>query len=171
MPGPVELFFLAAGVLIARGDMTLAAVWAVITFGNVAGNLIGYLLGRWGGRPLFDAVAQRLHFKEQGVRSAEHWFRRYGAVSQTFSRLIGVTRTPAILSAGVMRAPLLPFLVGSLIGDAIWSLFWALIGVGIGTNLLPMLSEHWALATGVLIGVVLGAAAVWLYLKKRLAKR
>ncbi|MDA8345263.1 MAG: DedA family protein [Thermaerobacter sp.] len=170
LPGPIELFFLAAGFLIARGDMTLFWVWASATAGNVLGNLGGYLIGRWGGRPLFDQVARRMHFKEAGVLRAESWFQNFGATAQAISRLVGVTRTPAILGAGMMRAPLGPFLIGSLVGDGIWAMFWTLAGLGIGRNM-PYVRQHEALAITLLVVLLVGGAAVWYLFRRRLTRR
>lgn len=167
MPGPIELFFVAAGVLISRGEMSFALVWLVVTLGNVAGNLIGYGVGWIGGRPLLNRVVKSLRIPPQAMQRVEDWFQRYGPLAQAISRWIGVTRTPAILSAGVMRAPVLPYLLASFIGDGIWALFWSLLGMGIGKGLASLV-EHRAL---VIVIAAVGAAlvaAVWWWIAKRL---
>lgn len=163
MPGPIELFFVAAGVLIGRGEMSLTLVWLVVTFGNVLGNLIGYGIGRVGGRPLLDRAIRMLHIPPQAMQRVEDWFVRYGLFAQAISRWIGVTRTPAILSAGVVRSPLLPYLVGSIIGDGIWALFWSLLGMGIGKGVTSLLEHRAGLIETVVVVVILLAAAtvVW----------
>lgn len=167
LPGPIELFFLASGVLIARHDMAFAFVWLAMALGNVVGNLAGYELGRHGGRPLFDWVAQRLHFRERGVRRAEAWFLRYGGVAQALSRWIGVTRTPAILIAGVMRTPIWSFVLGSVVGDGLWALFWTLVGVGIGRNL-PIIEQYRMLTIPAVVLIAGLGVALWLYVQRRM---
>lgn len=169
MPGPVELFFLASGFLISRGTMSLPLVIAVGTVGNVAGNLAGYMLGRWGGRPLFNQIARRLHLTELGIERTERWFRSFGGMAQAISRLVGVTRTPAIIGAGVMRMPLGPFLIGSLVGDAIWSVFWTLAGVGVGANL-AFVHAHQVLGSVLLVVLIAVVALVWYYIHQRLRR-
>jgi membrane protein DedA with SNARE-associated domain len=169
MPGPIELFFLASGLLIARGDMTLIVVWLIGTVGNVLGNLVGYGVGKWGGRPLFYRVVRRLHLKQSTVDRTEDWFKSFGGMAQAISRLVGVTRTPAILGAGVMHAPLVPFIVGSLIGDAIWSMFWTLAGVGVGANM-PFVREHESLAIALAVAVIVVGGAVWYLVQRRLRR-
>lgn len=167
MPGPIELFFVAAGVLIVRGEMSLTLVWLIVTLGNVLGNLIGYGIGRMGGRPLLDWTMRTLHIPPQAMRRVEGWFARYGLFAQAISRWIGVTRTPAILSAGVVRAPLLPYLVGSIVGDGIWALFWSLLGMGIGKGVTSVL-EHRAGPIAVVVLVLLAAGAiVWWRMARR----
>ncbi len=170
LPGPVELFLLAAGFLIARGEMTLLSVWLTTTLGNVAGNLGGYMLGRWGGRALFNRFARRLHFKEAGVQRAESWFQNFGGTAQAVSRIIGVTRTPAILGAGMMRAPIPSFLIGSFVGDGLWSLFWILAGLGVGRNL-GFVRQHEALAAILLVLVIVAGTAVWYALGRRYGRK
>jgi len=160
MPGPIELFFVAAGVLIGRGEMSLTFVWLIVTFGNVLGNVIGYGIGRIGGRPLLDRAMGWLRIPPRAMARVEEWFVRYGLFAQAISRWIGVTRTPAILSAGVVRAPLVPYVVGSIIGDGIWALFWSLLGLGIGKGVGPLLDHGTGLIALVII-VVAAAAALW----------
>ncbi|EQD31699.1 SNARE associated protein, partial [mine drainage metagenome] len=127
VPAPIELLILAAGYLIAAGTMNVAAVWVTVTVGNTIGNSLGYLLGRQGGRPLFTWVAQRLGLSSAEIARAENWFARYGGITQAFSRWIGITRTPAILGAGVTRMPFLSFVGWSIFGDGVWALFWTLV--------------------------------------------
>ncbi len=160
MPGPIELFFVAAGVLIGRGEMSLTLVWLVVTVGNVLGNAIGYGVGRMGGRPLLDRAIRILHIPPQAMERIEDWFAHYGLFAQAISRWIGVTRTPAILGAGVVRAPLLPYLVGSVIGDGVWALFWSLLGMGIGKGVASLLEHGAGLITIVVVGVA-AVAAIW----------
>ncbi len=166
MPGPIELFFVAAGVLIGRGEMSLTMVWLVVTFGNVLGNAIGYGVGRMGGRPLLDRAITMLHIPPQAMQRVEDWFARYGLFAQAISRWIGVTRTPAILGAGVVRAPLLPYVVGSIIGDGIWALFWSLLGMGIGRGV-ESLIEHGAGLITLAVVVVAAAAVLWWHFTHR----
>ena len=166
MPGPIELFFVAAGVLIVRGEMSLWLVWLVVTLGNMLGNLIGYGIGRVGGRPLLDHAVRSLRIPASSMQRVEDWFARYGPVAQTVSRWIGVTRTPAILSAGVLRAPVLPYVVASFVGDGVWALFWALLGMGIGKGAESLLS-HSALPIVVVALVLVVLAAVWWYRARR----
>lgn len=141
LPGPIELLIVAAGYMIAAGSLNLFAVWFSITVGNAAGNSIGYLLGRVGGRPLLNWVGQRFGVTAAGVGQVEQWFSKYGGVTQAFSRLIGLTRTPAIIGAGVMRMPFLPFILWSLIGDGVWALFWTLVSSGVARHV-PALRHH-----------------------------
>jgi membrane protein DedA with SNARE-associated domain len=166
MPGPIELFFVAAGVLIGRGEMSLTMVWLVVTLGNVLGNAIGYGVGRMGGRPLLDRAMRMLHIPPRAMQRVEEWFGRYGLFAQAISRWIGVTRTPAILGAGVVRAPLLPYLLGSLIGDGIWALFWSLLGMGIGKGVESLINHGAGLITLAVV-VVAAAALVWWWLLRR----
>jgi len=142
MPGPIELLFVAAGVLIARGEMSLWLVWFFVTFGNMLGNLLGYAVGRIGGRPLLDRVMRALHIPATAMQRLEGWFHRYGLFAQAISRWVGVTRTPAILGAGVMRSPILPYIVGSFIGDGVWALFWTLLGMGLGKSVPRLLQQQ-----------------------------
>ncbi|HEX8097813.1 MAG TPA: hypothetical protein VF507_07240, partial [Pyrinomonadaceae bacterium] len=51
-PLPVTLLLIASGSFVAQGEMSLWRVIVVCSAGAIAGDQIGYFLGRWGGRKL-----------------------------------------------------------------------------------------------------------------------
>lgn len=161
VPVPIELLILAAGYLVAAGSMNVIAVWMTVTLANSTGNAIGYLIGRQGGRPLFSWVAQRLGLTAAEVVRAEHWFAQYGGITQAFSRWIGITRTPAIIGAGVTRMPFVSFIVWSIIGDGLWALFWTLIASGFARHI-PALRHHRLSLYFLIVFLLIGIGyAIW----------
>ena len=110
--------FVAATLLPAQSEATLVALllagaqpaWALIavaSFGNVAGSLVNWLLGRgierWRERRWFPASATDLE-------RAQAWYHRWGRWSLLLSwaPIIG---DPLTLVAGVLREPLPMFLL------------------------------------------------------------
>jgi membrane protein DedA with SNARE-associated domain len=59
-PIPSELVLPLAGYEVSRGELTFAATVGAATFGSLAGALILYALGRFGGRPAIERWGRRL---------------------------------------------------------------------------------------------------------------
>ncbi len=110
--------FLAATLLPAQSELALAGLLShdvaapallvgVATLGNTLGSLVNWLLGRWAHR-----LGERRWFPVKGdaLRKAESWYHRYGRWSLLLSwaPIIG---DPLTLAAGLLREPLLPFLL------------------------------------------------------------
>ena len=110
--------FLAATLLPAQSELALAGLLShdvaapalligVATLGNTLGSLVNWLLGRWAHR-----LGERRWFPVKGdaLRKAGAWYHRYGRWSLLLSwaPIIG---DPLTLAAGLLREPLLPFLL------------------------------------------------------------
>src|SRR5690242_3885511 len=68
---------LAAGAIAGHTGPSLPAVIATGTLGYLFGSLVGWTLGRVGGRPLIDRYGRWLHLGPQRFLRAEQWFSRY----------------------------------------------------------------------------------------------
>ena len=110
--------FLAATLLPPQSELALSGLLShdvaapallvgVATLGNTLGSLVNWLLGRWAHR-----LGERRWFPVKGdaLRKAEAWYHRYGRWSLLLSwaPIIG---DPLTLAAGLLREPLLPFLL------------------------------------------------------------
>ena len=49
------------------------------TLGYLLGSLVGWAIGRWGGRPLLERHGRWLHLTPENLDRAERWFDRHGA--------------------------------------------------------------------------------------------
>lgn len=103
---PMQSEAVLAGLLIAGGN-PVTALLVVATVGNVLGSVINWVLGRYLLRfkdrrwfPASDAQLAR----------AQSWYRRWGRWSLLGSWL-PVVGDPLTVVAGLMREPLVPFVV------------------------------------------------------------
>ena len=60
MPVPVTLFLIVTGSLVAQGAMDVWSAIAIAAVGSVAGDQIGYAVGRWGGKALVARLSGML---------------------------------------------------------------------------------------------------------------
>ena len=167
-PIPSEVVLPLAGFLVGRGDLNLWGAIFAATFGSVAGALILYALGRWGGRKLVLRYGKWLRVDEEGLRQAEGWFRRYGDWVVLFARIVPVARSIVSIPAGTMEMPVLRFILLTTLGSAVWNVI--LIGAGV------ILGANWQAVEGWMgsysnVVLIVAAVAVALFLVLRHFRR
>ena len=95
--------------------------------------LVNYYLARWLGRPIIYKFANsRLGhmclIDEEKIHHAEEYFRKHGAASTFFGRLIPAVRQLISIPAGLAGMKIGPFLLYTTLGAAIWNSILALLG-------------------------------------------
>jgi membrane protein DedA with SNARE-associated domain len=147
-PAASELVMVYAGALasgafadqhvVLFGDRVASGAGAFVvmalsgTLGYTAGGLVGWGVGRYGGRPLLERRGRWLHLPRERLDRAERWFERWEGWAVFLGRLTPIVRSFVSIPAGVFRAPLVPYTMLTLLGTAIWC--FALAGVGWGAG-------------------------------------
>ncbi len=167
-PIPSEVVLPLAGFLVGRGDLNLWGALTAATFGSVAGAVVLYGLGRWGGRRLVLRYGKWLRVDEEGLRRAEGWFGRYGDWIVLVARVVPVARSIVSVPAGTAKMPLPRFVVLTTVGSAAWNGFLIGAGVALGANWRVVQNWVGSYSEGVL---VFGTAAVALFLLLRHFRR
>lgn len=161
LPGPVELLFLGAGVLVHEGRLDVLGIIMVTAIGNLVGNLGGYAMGAWGGRPLVLRFGRHLGINEGALAQIAVWFDRYGGRTVAVSRLIGVTRTPAIWASGLVGMGLWVYAGWAFLGDLVWATIWTYLGVTFGLEW-PRAYAHYRFALDVLaLAIIALLVGLW----------
>jgi membrane-associated protein len=130
LPGDSLLF--TAGLLVAGG--LVAPLWLVLLLlpvAAVAGNLVGWWIGRKAGPAIFDRPDSRL-FKAHHVERARDFFDRNGARAIILARFVPVVRTFVTVMAGAARMDFRRFALYSLIGGVVWTTVVTLLGYWLG---------------------------------------
>ena len=130
LPGDSLLF--TAGLLVAGG--LVAPLWLVLLLlpvAAVAGNLVGWWIGRKAGPAVFQREDSRL-FKQRHVQRAQDFFDRNGARTIVLARFVPVVRTFATVMAGVARMDFRRFALYSLVGGVVWTTAVTLLGYWLG---------------------------------------
>jgi membrane-associated protein len=130
LPGDSLLF--TAGLLVAGG--LVAPLWLLLVLlplAAVAGNLVGWWIGRRAGPAVFDRPDSRL-FKARYVVRARVFFERNGARTVILARFVPVIRTFAAVMAGAARMDFRRFAVYSFIGGIAWTTSVTLLGYWLG---------------------------------------
>ena len=104
------------------------------TFGYLLGSLVGWAIGRYGGRALLERHGRWLHVTPDNLDRAEHWFDRHGRAAVFLGRLTPVVRSFISIPAGALESPLGPYTALTLAGSAIWCFGFAAVGWALGSS-------------------------------------
>jgi membrane protein DedA with SNARE-associated domain len=153
-PIPSEVILPLTGFLVNEGSLVFIPALIVATIGSVAGTLVLYALGRWGGRELILRHNRVLRLKEADLDRADRWFDRYGGAMVLFGRIVPGMRSLVSIPAGLSEMPLGRFVVLTAVGSGAWNTL--LIWVG------WLLGENWTRVAGVVGSVSNVVLAVFL---------
>ncbi len=140
------------------------------TLGYLVGAVIGWDVGRRGGRPFLERHGRWLHLDHAKLERAEAWFVRWEDWAVLVGRVTPVVRSFVSIPAGIFEAPLRRYTVLTLIGSAAWCFVFAGIGWAAGASW-ESFHRAFRYADVTVALIVLGAAAWlgWRFLHKRRA--
>jgi membrane-associated protein len=146
-------------------------VWqlgAYCTVAAIAGNLVGYAIGRRGGAALFRREDSRF-FKRSHLVQAHQFYERHGGKTIVIARFMPIIRTFVPVVAGAAEMNFGAFAVYSIAGGTAWIWSMLLIGYFIATRM-PVVGQHIeGLIVGIVFVSVLPAAIAWWRSRKRMS--
>lgn len=128
LPGDSLLF--TAGLLHQQLHLALPLLIGVVTAAAVAGDQVGYMLGRTFGRRWFKDDAKVL--KSAHLATTEDFFRRHGGAAVVLARFVPMVRTFAPLTAGIGRYGYKSFTLWNIVGAFAWATSVTLLGTWLG---------------------------------------
>ncbi|RYC14322.1 DedA family protein [Nocardioides zhouii] len=158
-PGDSLLFTL--GVLAAGGLLHLP-LWVValgVALAAVAGDQVGYLLGRRFGPWIYNRPESRW-FSRSHAERAQSFFAKHGPKAVVLARFVPVVRTFTPVVAGVARMPRGRFTAYNVLGGLAWTL--GLLGVGFYLGGISLIAAHVELFAIGMVALSLVPAAVGL---------
>jgi membrane protein DedA with SNARE-associated domain len=150
------------GQTISSGGWAFLTMALAGTLGYLVGAIVGWWIGRRGGRPFVERHGRALHLGPGRLERAERWFDRHDRWAVLLGRITPVVRSFVSIPAGVFEMPFWPYLWLTAIGSAIWAFALAGIGYAFGSNY-----ERFHHAFD--LALVAGAALVALYVVVRSA--
>jgi membrane-associated protein len=168
LPIPASIIMLAAGGFVSAGDLALIPSALAAWVGAVAGDQVGYGVGRKGGAGLI----QRLGKGAAPLAKATDLLARRGAIAVFLSRWLVSALGPYVnLAAGAAGQPWAQFALWGALGEGVW------VGMYIGLGF--YFTGNIAAASGMALNLLgfLGAGAValglgwWLVYTLRADKR
>ncbi|MFD2175358.1 DedA family protein [Rhodobacter lacus] len=132
LPVPSSLMMIAAGAFVASGDLSLLAVGSAAFGGALAGDQVGFFLGRRAGHLLPQPGTKRGAL----IATALENLARHGAVAVFLSRWLFAALGPWVnIAAGASGYSHRRFTLADIAGEVVWVLGYVGLGMVFGSNL------------------------------------
>jgi membrane-associated protein len=153
LPGDTLLF--SAGVLVKRGtfDQPLWLVILLICIAAIAGNQVGYEIGRRGGPAVFRRPDSRL-FRPEYVERTSQFFEKYGPPAIVLGRFVPIVRTFITVMAGAGRMDYRIYTLYTVLGGVLWATSVTMLGYFLGNIDFIANNIELLLLAGVAVSVV-----------------
>jgi len=171
IPLPSEIIMPFSGYLVSTGRFDLLLVATAGAIGCNVGSIVGYEVGRHGGRAFVERWGRYVLLNMEHLAQAERFFARWGSITVLVCRLLPFVRSFIAFPAGVARMPLVRFHIYTFVGSWPWCFALAWVGMKLGAawRTDPRLSHILHYADAAVIAAI-GAGIVWFVwnqLKKR----
>jgi membrane-associated protein len=157
LPGDSLLF--TVGLMIGTGiiDVPIWLACILISASAVAGDQLGYFIGRKAGPAVFKRPNSKF-FSQKNAQRAQDFFVKYGAKAVIFAHFVPIMRTFVPVAAGVGQMKYAYYLRYNIIGALTWGILVPLIGFFLGQ--IEFVRENVVLVTLVLVGLSLVPVAL-----------
>jgi membrane protein DedA with SNARE-associated domain len=169
LPGETALIFF--GVLASQGNYSVASVIAVAATAAIVGDNLGYwLIGRLGGRALFQRNRWLKRWSDTLLPRAERIMQRHGGKTVFFGRFIAILRFTAAWVAGLGRMPWWRFLFWNALGGIVWATAFGLAAFYGGKAVADAIARYGLFAAAGVVVLLALALVVFHFGKRRLEK-
>jgi membrane-associated protein len=160
VPVPVTLLLIVTGSLAAQGSINLWLAIAIASVGSVAGDQIGFAVGRWGGKKLIAKFTWLLGNAER-IKKLDAKAKRWGGAGVFFSRWLVTPLGPWInLASGAADYSWFQFTLWDILGES----FGAALFIWLGHIFSDRVQEVGAIfgdLTWAIVGVLAAAFLGW----------
>jgi len=165
---PGDSLLVTAGVFAASGQLKLASLLTFATLCAIAGDQIGYLVGRKAGQGLYSREDSRF-FKKRHLEQAHEFYETYGGKTIILARFVPIIRTFCPPVAGAAGMSYTRYLAYDIVGGILWVWGTVLLGYGLGRSV-PNIDKriHYVIAAVIVASFL---PAVYHFLKSRRAKQ
>ncbi|HEY1268429.1 MAG TPA: VTT domain-containing protein [Candidatus Binatia bacterium] len=161
---PGDSLLVTAGIFAARGDLDIVTMAIVLSIAAVAGDTVGYAIGRRTGPKIFKREDSLL-FRRKHLLAAQEFYEKYGGFTIVVARFIPIIRTFAPVVAGVAGMHYRRFIAYNVWGGILWVLTTTLGGYFLGKTF-PNIGESIHLVIVVVIFVSLLPAIIKFAIEK-----
>ena len=138
---PSGIFLFTGGAFVATGQLehSIITVCVCSILASVSGCISGYWFG-WQAGPLLYKKKDSKFFRQQYLKAAGIFYKKYGKFALIPGMLFPVTRTFAPIVAGIVRMNFSRFILFVFIGSTLWISVFLAAGYLIGS--VPAIKEY-----------------------------
>ena len=170
IPVPGETVLIVGAVYAGAGRMNILGVALVGFLAAIAGDNIGYAIGRFGGHALVARFGRYVFLTGERLDKAEGFFSRHGGKVVTVARFIEGLRQANGIIAGITEMHWAKFLAFNALGAALWVGLWTSLGYAAGSQIGPIYTQitQYSLYVLIALGVAIVALlARWLVRRRK----
>ena len=151
---PGDSLLVTAGIFAAAGHLDLFALLIFASACAVAGDQVGYFIGRSAGQALYSRPDSRF-FKRSHLERTRAFYERHGAKTIVLARFVPIVRTFAPAVAGTAAMNYKRFVTYNVVGGVMWVFGMVLLGYSLG-SMIPNITRHihWVIAIVVFLSVL-----------------
>ncbi|MGC1493333.1 MAG: VTT domain-containing protein, partial [Candidatus Acidiferrum sp.] len=116
---PGDSLLITAGIFSFAGVIPLKWLLLPVMFCAIAGDQIGYWIGRSAGAALYRRE-DSLFFRRSHLQRAHHFYEKYGGRAVILARFVPIVRTFCPPVAGAAKMPYSRYLLFDLFGGVLW---------------------------------------------------
>lgn len=166
IPSPGETALVLAAVLASQGKLQIWLVIVIAIASAIAGDNLGYLLGRRFGRDVLVAGGPMRESRGRAVAAGDRFFARHGAKAVFFARWIALVRFAAAWLAGINRMRFRQFFFWNALGGISWAITYGLVGYFAGEAGAGVL-KRLGIVGAIILGVMLVGGVTFLVIRER----
>lgn len=137
---PGDSLMVTAGLLASRGVLDVYLMGLILSAAAVAGDSVGYAIGRATGPRIFTRE-DSLFFNKKHLYRAHAFYERHGGKTIVLARFMPIIRTFAPVVAGVAEMRYRAFVTYNVVGGLAW--VWGMLFVGYGLGrYIPGVDRH-----------------------------
>jgi membrane protein DedA with SNARE-associated domain len=164
VPSPGETALILAAGLASQGKLQIWLVIVIAVASAIAGDNIGYFLGRKLGREVLEAPGPFQAHRKKLISAGERFFKRHGSKAVFLGRWVSLVRVVVAWLAGIDEMPFLRFFFWNALGGATWATTIGLVtfyGGKAATKVISQVGLYGAIA------LVVAVVAFLVYLRVR----
>ncbi len=131
---PGDTLLLSAGIFAAQGKLNLPLLLVIVVVAAIAGDNMGYTIGKHSGKRMFNKKDGVL-FRQEYIKKAEAFYEKHGAKTIIFAKFVPIVRTFSAVVAGVGNMPRKKFVLYDVIGVFLWGIGVTLLGYWFGSKI------------------------------------
>ena len=137
---PGDSLLVTAGLVAAKGYINVYQLAPILTLAAIAGNSLGYFIGRTTGPRIFSRENSIFFHRKHAIR-AQQFYERHGKMTIVLAQFMPIVRTFSPVIAGVGGMDFRVFLTYNVLGAVVWIWSMLFIGYFLGTYI-PGIDRH-----------------------------
>lgn len=137
---PGDSLLVTAGLLASQGFLNVYLMGVLLSIAAVAGDSVGYAIGRTTGPRIFTRD-DSLFFNKKHLYRAHAFYEKHGGKTIVLARFMPIIRTFAPVVAGVAEMRYRDFLAFNVVGGVAWVWGMLFIGYFLG-HYIPGIDKH-----------------------------